>query len=54
MDAPRNFPWVEQRRNFAYPFQVADDVMQMDVHKMLYPFYHISLCWLNLNSQSFV
>jgi len=21
-----------QRRNFAYPFQVADDAMQMDVH----------------------
>jgi len=36
------------------PFQVADDVMQMDVHKTLYCFYPTSLCWLNLNSQSFV
>jgi len=45
---------VGQRPNFAYPFQVADDAMQMDVHKTLYYFYHISLCWLNLNSQSFV
>jgi len=51
------------RRNFSkggghveiyYAFQVADDAMQMDVHKTLYPFYPISLCWLNLNSQSFV
>jgi len=25
----------EQRRHFAYPFQVADDAMQMDVHKTL-------------------
>jgi len=39
---------------FAYPLQVADDTMQMDVHKTLYSFYHISLCWLNLNSPSFV
>jgi len=31
------FQW-RQRQNFAYPFQVADDAMQMDVHKMLYPF----------------
>jgi len=28
-----------QRRNFAYPFQVADDAKQMGVHKTLYPFY---------------
>ena len=27
-----------QSRHFAYPFQVADDTMQMDVHKTLYPF----------------
>jgi len=26
-----------QRRNFAYSFQVADDAVQMDVHKTLYP-----------------
>jgi len=45
---------VGQRWNFAYPFQVSHDAMQMDVHIMLYPFYSISLCWLNLNSQSFV
>ena len=39
-----------QRRNFAYPFQVADDAMLIDIHKSLYPFYPISLCWLTLNS----
>jgi len=49
-----NFSRVEERPNFAYPLHVADDAMQMDVHKTLYSFYHISLCWLNLNSQSFV
>ena len=43
-----------QRRNCSYPFQVADDAMQLDVHKTLYPFYPISLCWLNLSPQSFV
>jgi len=37
-----------------YPFQVADDAMQVDVHKMLYPLYRISLCWLNLNFQTLV
>jgi len=54
-------PWASveifpggQRWNFSYPFQVADNVMRMDIHKTLYPFYPISLCWLNLNSQSFV
>ena len=40
---------VRQRRNFAYPFLVADDAMQMDVHKTLYPFYPIGLCWFILN-----
>jgi len=39
------FNWG-QRRHFAYPLQVADDVMQMDVHKTFYSFYSISLCWL--------
>jgi len=43
-----------QRRNFAYSFQGADDAIQMDLHKTLYPFYPISLCYLNLSSQSFV
>jgi len=54
-------PWVRAEifrvgatRSFAYPFQVADDAMQMDVRKTLYPFYPISLCCLNLNAQSFV
>jgi len=42
-----NFP-RGQRRNFAYPFQVADDAMWMDVHKTLYPFNPINVCWLNL------
>jgi len=45
----RNFFRVGQYRNFAYPFQVADDAMQMDFHKTLDPFYPIYLCWLNLN-----
>jgi len=53
MDVRRNFFRVGQRPNFAYPLQVADDAMRMDVHEALYSFYHISLCWLNLNSQSF-
>jgi len=34
--------------------QVADDAIQMNVQKTLYLFYTTSLCWLNLNSQSFV
>jgi len=42
-----------QFRNFIYPFQIADVAMQMDIHKTLYLFYHISLCWFKLNSQSF-
>jgi len=36
-------PWAsaeifpgKKRRNFAYPLQVADDTMQMDVHTTLY------------------
>jgi len=53
MGVQRNFSG-RQRQNFAYPFQVADDAMQMDIHKTLYPFYPIRLCWLKLNSQSFV
>jgi len=28
-----------QRRYFAYHFQVVDDAIQVDVHKMLYSFY---------------
>jgi len=54
MGVRRNFSRGWQRRNFAYPFQVADDAMQMDVHKTLYPFYIIGLCWLHHNSQPFV
>jgi len=48
------FTGVRQRRNFTYPFQVADDAMQMDVHKTLHPFYPNSLCWLHFNFESFV
>ena len=47
---PQNFFKGEQ----PYPFQVADDAMQMDVHKTVYSFYLINLCWMDLNSQSFV
>jgi len=35
-----------QRRNFASPFQVANDAMPVDVHKTLHPFCTISLYWL--------
>jgi len=28
-----------QSRHLAYPFQVAEDAAQMDVHKMICPFY---------------
>ena len=52
MDVRRNFSRVGQRPNFSYPSQVADDAMQMDVHKTLYSFHHISLRRLNLNSRS--
>jgi len=34
--------------------ETADDAMQSDVLKIIHPLYPISLCWLNLNSQSFV
>jgi len=33
-----------QLRNFAYPFQVADDAVHEDFYKTLYSFYPISLC----------
>jgi len=56
----QNHPWASaeifqrgKRRNFAYPFVVADNGMQINVRKPLHPFYPISLCWLNLHSQSF-
>jgi len=35
------FPGVRDR-HFAHSFQVADGAVQMDVNKMLYPFYSIS------------
>jgi len=54
MDVRWNFSRVGQRLIFADPLHIADDAMQMDVRKTLYPFYTISLCWLNINSQSFV
>jgi len=39
MGVRRNFSRGGQRRHIACPFQVADDAMQMDVHKALYLFY---------------
>jgi len=33
-----NYSTGDQNEKFAYPFQVADNITQMDVHKMLYPF----------------
>jgi len=48
MGVRRNFS-RGQRRNFAYPFQVADDDMQMDVHKTLHLFYPLSLSgWISI------
>jgi len=44
MGVRRNFSRGGQRRNFAYPFQVADDAMQINVHKTLYPLCPITLC----------
>jgi len=49
MGVRRNFSREGQRRNSTHPFQVADNAMQMDAHKMLCIFYRISLCWLNLS-----
>jgi len=43
-----------KRWNFDYSLQGADDAIQMDLHKTLYSFYAISLCYLNLSSQSLV
>jgi len=39
MGVSRNSSTRGKRRHFAYIFQVADDAVQMDVHKALYPFY---------------
>jgi len=39
MGVRRKFSRRGQRRHIAYPFLVADDAMQTDVHKALYPFY---------------
>jgi len=36
MGVRRKFSKEEKSRHFAYPFQVAEDAMQMDVHKTLY------------------
>jgi len=48
MGVRRNFS-RGQCRNFAYPLQVADNAMQMDVHKTLYPLYPISLSgWISI------
>ena len=38
---PQKFFQKGQRRHFAYPFQVADDAIQLDVHKTFYSFYTI-------------
>jgi len=51
---PQKFFQGGQRQNFSYPLQVADDAIQIDVPKTLYPFYPIRLCWLNFKAQFFV
>jgi len=38
MGVRRYFSTGGQRRQFSYPFQVADDAMEMDVNKTLYPY----------------
>jgi len=38
MGVRRNFSW-RQRRQFVYSFQVANDAVQMDVHKILHSLY---------------
>jgi len=35
-----------QRRHFAYTFQFADDAMQTDVYKALYPFFTKRNCFI--------
>jgi len=45
--------WRALRPN-ARPWLRACDAMQMHVHKTLYFFCPIRLCWLNLNSQTFL
>jgi len=42
MGVRRNFSRGGQTRYFAYPFHVADDAMQMHVHKTLCPFFTIT------------
>jgi len=39
MGVRRNFSRGEQRLYLLILFQVANDAMQMDLHKTLYPFY---------------
>jgi len=39
MGVRRNFSRRGQNQHFSYPFQVADDATQIDVHKTLHPFY---------------
>jgi len=56
LDRPQTpFLWLStvifpggQRRHFAYTCEVADDAMQTDVYKALYPFYtkgNCSILW---------
>jgi len=39
---PQKFFQRGKSRHFAYPFQVADDAVRMDVHKTFYPFNTIT------------
>ena len=39
MGVRKKFSRWKQRRLIVYPFQVADDAVQMDGHNALYPFY---------------
>jgi len=41
---PQKFFQGGQSRHFAYPFQVADDATQMNVHEALNPFYTSKKC----------
>jgi len=51
MDVRRNFFREGQSRPIAYPFQIADDAMQIGVHKRLYPLYTTKMPMLRQQSQ---
>jgi len=51
MGVCRNFFQGGQRQPFAYPFQMTDNTMQIDVCETLYPFYTIKLPYVTVLRQ---